>query len=209
MGRALRSSDPSTVADPRGLDFTRHMRVVCRDITVRLAEFQHVDIDRVALRTCQTRNRAHHGVHASLTPLRFEGGARTTTRRGRTWSIRPIVGEDGREMLYLLSFYLPRFCNQPLVEKVSTIIHELWHIGPAFDGDLRRFPGRYFAHGRSEAAFHRQMRELAANWLAQSPDRQLFAFLEPDFRGLCQQYGAVYGARIPTPKLVLQSAASA
>ncbi|HVU90360.1 MAG TPA: hypothetical protein VHD36_23725 [Pirellulales bacterium] len=185
-----------------GFDFTRHLREVCRDMAARLPELRHVDMDRVALRVCQTRNRAHYGVHASLTPLRFEGGSRTTIRRGRTWAIRPVCDEQGREMLYLLSFYLPRFCDQPLAEKVATIIHELWHIGPHFDGDLRRFPGRYFAHGRSEAAFHRQMHAWAAEWLEQSPGAELYAFLGHDFRSLCQQFGGVIGTRIPTPKLI-------
>lgn len=192
-----------------GFDFTRHMREACRDMVVRLPELRHIDIDRVALRVCQTRNRAHYGVHASLTPLRFAAGSRTTIRRGRTWTIRPICDEQGREMLYLLSFYLPRFCDQPLAEKVATIIHELWHIGPQFDGDLRRFPGRYFAHGRSEAAFHGQMRDWAADWLAQVPEARVFAFLGLDFRALCQQFGAVIGTRIPTPKLVSVTATSA
>ena len=41
-----------------------------------------------------------------------------------------------------MSFYLPRFCDQSLDEKLSTVMHELWHISPAFDGDIRRLPGR-------------------------------------------------------------------
>ena len=158
-------------------------------MAARLPALRHIDIDRVALRVCQTRNRAHYGVHASLTPLRFEAGSRTTIRRGRTWAIRPICDETGREMLYLLSFYLPRFCNQPLAEKLATIVHELWHIGPKFDGDLRRFPGRFFAHGRSEAEFHRASSEQARQWLASSPPRELYSFLECDFHGLCQRFG--------------------
>ncbi len=112
-------------------------------------------------------------------------------------------------MLYLLSFYMPRFCNQPLAEKLATIVHELWHIGPDFDGDLRRFPGRYFAHGRSEAAFHRQMRDLAARWLHESTRPELCEFLEHDFRGLCERHGPVFGVRIPTPKLIPVAAHSA
>ena len=67
-------------------------------------------------------------------------------------------------MLYLLSFYLPRFCDQPCPEKLATIVHELWHIGPRFDGDLRRLAGRCYAHGHSEAVFHREMQDFARRW---------------------------------------------
>jgi hypothetical protein len=200
VGRLVRN-----LADGRaraGLDFTSHMRILCGDIVSRLPEFVHIDIGRVALRVCQTRKPVLHGVHASLTPLRFQGGERTILRRGRTWTIQPVRDDDGREMLYLLSFYLPRFCDQPLAEKLATIVHELWHVGPQFDGDVRRLPGRCFAHGHSGEAFHREMKALARRWLAQSPASELYAFLQYDFRELRQRFGAVVGTRIPTPKLV-------
>lgn len=196
---ALSAIEPSGSA---GLDFTLHMRSLCHDLTQRLPELRHIRFDFVAVRLCQTRHSASHGVHASLTPLRFQGGERITQRRGRSWTIRPLYDARGEEMLYLLSFYLPRFCNQPLGEKLATVIHELWHIGPAFDGDLRRLPGRCFAHGHSEAAFHQEMRSRALHWLALSPPRALYAFLEHDFPELRRRHGTVYGTRIPNPKLI-------
>ena len=97
--------------------------------------------DRVAIGICQTRNGAMHGVFATLTPLRFAGGRLDETVRGRRHRIQPLVDAAGQEFLYLLNFYLPRFLNLPLEEKLSTIVHELWHIGPQFDGDLRRHDG--------------------------------------------------------------------
>ncbi len=189
-----------------GLDFTAAMRRLCGDIAARISDLNHVAIDRVAFRVCQTRKAVPHGVFASLTPLRFAGGERVTRRRNRLWTIRPLLDSSGQELLYLLSFYLPRFCDQTLEEKLSTVVHELWHIGPAFDGDLRRLPGRFYAHGSSEAEFHDQMRAAARQWLSLSPPPELYAFLECDFRQLCQRHGGVFGARIPTPKLVLASA---
>ncbi len=196
---ALSSIEPSGAA---GLDFTLHMRSLCCDLAQRLPELRHIRFDRVAVRICQTRHSASHGVHASLTPLRFQGGERTTQRRGQTWTIRPLLDARGAEMLYLLSFYLPRFCNQPLAEKLATVIHELWHIGPAFDGDLRRLPGRCFAHGHSEKVYHQQMHGFAAQWLALEPPRALYAFLEYDFRELRARHGMVYGTKIPNPRLI-------
>ena len=127
---------------PEGLDFTLHMRRLCAEIAGRLPDFAHLDPQRIATRICQTRKRVSHGIHATLTPLRFAGGGRTVERRGRTWTIEPLFDDSGRELLYLLSFYLPRFCNQPFEDKLATVFHELWHISPEFDGDLRRLPGR-------------------------------------------------------------------
>jgi predicted metallopeptidase len=190
------------VGQSKGLDFTAAMRRLCGAMAERLPDLNHVAIDRVAFRVCQTRKPVSHGMYASLTPLRFAGGERVTQRRNRLWTIAPLFDAAGREFLYLLSFYLPRFCDQSLDEKLSTVMHELWHIGPAFDGDLRRLPGRCYAHGSSEAEFHNAARAAARRWLSLSPSPELYAFLDGDFRQLCQRHGGVYGARIRTPKLV-------
>ncbi|HEY2840471.1 MAG TPA: hypothetical protein VGJ26_15045 [Pirellulales bacterium] len=186
----------------QGLDFTAAMRRLCGDMALRLSELNHVSIDRVALRVCQTRRPVASGMHASLIPMRFAGGERFSRRRNRLWAVSPLYDSSGREYLYLMSFYLPRFCDQPLDEKLSTVAHELWHISPAFDGDLRRLPGRCYAHGSSEAEFHNHARAVARQWLALSPPPELYSFLDGNFSQLCQRHGRVYGAKIRTPKLI-------
>src|SRR5262245_24507994 len=133
---------PYTLRIPAGFDFTFHMRRLCADIARRVDELGHVDVHRMAIRCCQTRKSALHGIQATLTPLRFERGALETHRNGRRWTIERLYDASGREMLYLLSFYLPRFQNQSFHEKLATVFHELWHVDPAFTGDLRRLPGR-------------------------------------------------------------------
>ncbi len=185
-----------------GLDFTAHLRRLCEDVAARVPELAHVEMQRVAVRYCQVRKGVTHGLQASLTPLRFTGGARTTFRRGQTWTIQRVLDPAGREMLYLLSFYLPRFLDLPLSEKLSTIFHELWHISPTFDGDLRRLPGRCYAHGSSQQAFHAEMEPLVQCWLALQPPQDVYEFLRHDFRQLVQHHGAVYGTRYSTPKMV-------
>src|SRR4029453_13473942 len=101
-------------------------------------EARPIHLERVATGIRGARHRQPHGLYATLTPLRFADGATIDVRRGRRWRIEPIVDATGREYLYLLSFYLPRFLDLPLEGKLATIVHELWHIGPRFDGDLRR-----------------------------------------------------------------------
>lgn len=189
-------------AGQAGFDFTFHVQRLCADLCRRLDELRHIDTDRVAIRYCQTRKAVSHGVQATLTPLRFEDGSLYTTRGGRPWTIQRIFGPGCREMLYLLSFYLPRFLNLPPIEKVATVAHELWHISPNFDGDLRRFSGRCYAHGQSEEAFHAEAGRLAQRWLDLAPPLDDFPFLNRDFRQLREHFGAVYGTRIATPKLV-------
>lgn len=203
----LRSTQES-VRRP-GFDFTARMNALCADMAARLPELAHVDMQRVAIRFCQTRKAVHHGMQASLTPLRFAGGRRADMRRGRVWSIEPVFDDAGREMLYLLSFYLPRYFDQPFEEKLATVVHELWHVGPAFDGDLRRFDGRCYAHGASEASYHDAMRRLSAVWLELDPPRPLYEFLQLSFRELRERFGPVWGRRIRTPRLIEHQAGDA
>ncbi|HVX63760.1 MAG TPA: hypothetical protein VHC19_24270 [Pirellulales bacterium] len=186
----------------RGFDFNFHIARLCADLAARLPELAHVDMTRVAIRYCQVRKAVPHGLQATLTPLRFESGRLYTERRGRRWTIERIYDAEGREMLYLLSFYLPRFLNHSFREKLSTVVHELWHISPDFNGDLRRFEGRCYAHGPSERDYHQSMRELADRWLALKPPVETYRFLKTGFRQLQRKHGGVYGARIATPRLI-------
>jgi predicted metallopeptidase len=185
-----------------GFDFTLHIRRLAGDIVARLPELAHIDLARVGIRFCQARKPVRHGLWASLTPLRFHSGALTMKRRGHTWTIQRVHDEHGREMLYLLSFYLPRFMNLPPREKLATVIHELWHISPHFDGDLRRHPGRCYAHTHSQSSYDRQMHALAERWLALNPPGELHSFFEDDFAQLQRRHGTIFGTKIPTPKLV-------
>jgi hypothetical protein len=114
----------------QGFDFTHHAVRLCADLCQRLAELRHIDMGRVAVRYCQVRKSVPHGLQASLTPLRFEQGNLYTTRGGRRFTIQRLYTPAGVEMLYLLSFYLPRFLNQTFEEKLATVVHELWHISP-------------------------------------------------------------------------------
>lgn len=183
-------------------DFTAHMRGLCDDVCARLPEYAHIDPGRMAVVFSQTRRDGAHGMHASLTPLRFKDGAETTVRRGRRYRVEPVVNERQRLCLYLLRFYLPRFLDLPFEEKLITVCHELWHVSPAFDGDLRRHEGRCYAHGASRSAYDDQMRSLVRRWLDARPPRELWEFLELDFRRLTERYGQVVGLRIRQPRLL-------
>lgn len=185
-----------------GFDFTLHIRRLCDDMVGRLEELHHVDMSRVAVSFSQTRRTGSLGMYASLTPLRFAGGKTEMVRRKRRWGIQRVCSPDGRQMLYILNFYLPRFFDLPFREKLVTTLHELWHIGPDFDGDVRRLGGRCFAHGKSKKGYDAYIETLLDHWLSLSPPESLYDFLRLKFRDLRIRHGRVFGRRVPTPKLV-------
>lgn len=105
-------------------------------------------------------------------------------------------------MLCILTFYLPRFLDHCFREKMITIFHELYHISPEFDGDIRRMGGRYHVHSHSQREYDQLMEVLVDDYLAMSPPRDLYAFLDARFRNLCSRHGSVVGKVVPIPKLV-------
>jgi predicted metallopeptidase len=183
-------------------DFCAAMRELCRDLCARLPdEYGHIDMDQVAVAFAQVRRRVTHGLQAKLTPMRFAGGALVERRFGRTWTVRRLF-DDGHEVLYILTFYLPRFLEHPPLEKLVTVLHELYHISPLFDGDIRRFDGRYHVHSHSQKDYDRLMEEHAKRYLAAEPPRHLCGFLDKTFRELERDHGRVYGVKVPIPKLI-------
>ena len=189
-------------APAAGFDFTFHVRGLCDDMVCRLPELRHVDLTRVAVSFSQTRKPVNHGLYASLTPMRFAGARMHTIRRGRKWTVGRLYDESGREMLYILSFYLPRFLDLAFREKLTTVMHELWHIGPEFDGDVRRFNGRCYAHSGSQRNYDAHVSRLADQWLSLDPPLSVYEFLRHNFRDLVTRYGRIHGTKIPTPKLI-------
>ena len=189
-------------SQPAGFDFTLHMRRLCDDVVARVDQLRHVRMPLVAISFSQARKASSHGMYASLTPMRFADGQMYTTRRGQRWGVQRLRSADGQEMLYILNFYLPRFLDLRFREKVSTVVHELWHVGPKFDGDVRRLGGRFFAHGSSQRGYEEQVERLVDCWLASGPPESVFEFLRYNFNDLTARHGRVFGRKIPTPKLI-------
>ena len=133
------------------------------------------------------------------------------TRRSEWFVTKtPEVRLGATRIKYLISFVLPRFCEQslerswkaelygpplknvPWVAKLDTIIHELYHIDPAAAG-LRQF-----AHADGTRAtrthapeFYEDVAAMTRQYLASNPDPRLTDFLRWDFDGLQKMFGGV------------------
>lgn len=183
-------------------DYTEAIECLIRHIIAHCPEFAHVDMDRVVVASIQTKSPGPHGVYASVQPLRFKGGATTMKRRGRTYAM-PEVRVDDREMRYIMYFALPRFAELDFEAKMTTVFHELYHIGPKFDGDIRRFPGKNYAHGHSRKKFNALVQCFVDEYLGLPESELPTAFLRMSFKELQARYGGVEGRRVrpPRPKL--------
>ena len=194
MGRALT------------LDLSARLAALCRNLTQALPELAHIDPDRVLFAVARSRAEGRHGLLARIAPLRFAGGVRELTRRRGPWRETyrmPTLSHDGREIHYLITVFVPRFLRLSFAEKLTTVIHELYHISEACDGDIRRFPGRTIAHGSSRAGFDRIVGRLVESYLDSAPPPELLAFLH--LEESAWQGGALRltGLRVAVPRAKL------
>ena len=182
-------------------DFCAAMRVLCEDIADRVPTLSHVRMGEVAVCVTRARRGGRTGLWAKLTPMRFEGGASVGLRQGRRYRIEPLI-LGGHERLYILTFCLPRFLDLTYREKLETVFHELYHVGPGFDGDYRRFAGRYHVHSARASKFDDVAERLCDEYLSTTPTPEACKFLRHRTDTLLAHHGAITGLKIPVPKLV-------
>ena len=185
-----------------GFNFTARMRDVCAELVTRLPELGHIRLENIAFAFAQAKNRSSFGTYATLTPMRFENGSLFTSKDGERYTVRRLYTDRGFELLYIVTFYMPRFMDVDLLEKLSTVIHELYHISPDFNGDIRRFPGRCYAHSGSQRDYDAKMDRMAQRWLDSEPPTELYEFLRYRFDDFSKKYGPIYGAKIKNPQLI-------
>ncbi len=177
------------------------LEAVVLDIKQCCPDFSHIDLNRMMIGIVRARTSERTGLIARVTPLRFEGGKFVSRKRGRLYQVQQFR-HDSRDLLYLMSFCLPRFLDRPYGDKLVTIFHELFHISPAFDGDFRRLGGRCEAHSGSKKNYDAHMAVLAKNYLKGGADVTKLAFLNFTFLQLCRRHGSILGYEFPRPALI-------
>lgn len=181
--------------------FTEHMKRLCADIAAKYEPLRHIDISRLIFTIAQSRNGRFHGLQAKVTPLRFHDGQMIRQHRGVSYQVQQFY-VDQREILYVVSFCLPRFLNRSFDDKFVTIFHELFHISADFNGDLRRHHGRYQVHTASQKRYDEEMSMMAREYMQSGPNPKLHAFLRLNYAQLRHRHGKVIGHVAPRPKLI-------
>lgn len=204
-----------------GVDYTGHLTRLMADIVGRVPALSFIDLTKVLVFARPGRTGAE-GAYASCHSLCVpdsepgyffwrDGESGAVTRRTEWFVTRsPRVRVAGRDLQYLVSFALPRFCDQSLsrsrkaafypsdsanwLAKLDTVVHELYHMDPNGLG-LRVFeradgspsPGVHGEHFLEDVA------RMVTCYLESGPDPELVEFLKYDFDGLITRYGGVAG----------------
>ncbi|HOC19539.1 MAG TPA: hypothetical protein PKK95_14805, partial [Vicinamibacterales bacterium] len=143
------------------INYTERISTLMRDIVARVPRLSYIDPGELLVFARYGRSGAE-GAFATCHCLSLpdsEPGyyywrdreTGSITRRSRWFVTKsPSVSIQGRPIPYLVSFTLPRFCNQTLtgarkekyyrkgtpgwIAKLDTVVHELYHIDPAASG---------------------------------------------------------------------------
>ncbi len=207
------------------INYTDHLTRLMEDIVRRVPDLGYIDMSRLLVFARFGRadaEGAYATCHAMTLPSSepsyyFWRDRRTgeMTRRSEWFVTKsPSVALGSSTIDYLISFCLPRFCDQtiaraqkqesypgaePWVAKLDTIVHELYHVDPAHGG-IRRLTG---ADGQPTTRTHSpqffaDVIRMTKQYLASRPDRALLEFLTCDFSGLERRYGQVTGTTFRT-----------
>lgn len=207
------------------INYTERLSVLMEDLVARVPTLSFIDMSRVLVfaRGGRTGTEgAYATCHCVCLPPSEPGyyfwRDRTTGRMTRRseWFVTksPVVQLGRRPVDYMISFALPRFCDQQLarsrkrahyaghpdwIGRLDTIVHELYHIDPARPGIRRmeRADGTASAncHGR---VFFENVVRMVNDYLASKPDPDVYDFLKYDFSDLTRRYGGVTGTAFRT-----------
>ena len=209
----------------RMINYTERLTLLMQDVVAKVPTLSFIDVADVLVFARSGRSNAE-GAFATchcLTLPPSEPGYyfwrdRSTQRitRRSEWFVTksPEVTLGTRQVKYLLSFALPRFCDQsldrsrkerlypgadPWIAKLDTVVHELYHIDPEMSGIRRieRGDGTYSAncHGHR---FFEQVAEMVHTYLNSRPDPAAYDFLRDDFDTLESRDGGVVGTSFRT-----------
>ncbi len=207
------------------INYTEQLTLLMNDVVSRVPRLSFIDIADILVFARSGRTKAEGAFatcHCLTLPQSDPGyyfwrdrATRRITRRSEWFVTKsPVVALGNRPIQYMISFALPRFCDQsldksrkerfypgaaPWIAKLDTVVHELYHIDPERNGIRRieREDGTYSAncHG------HRFFEEVAAmvtTYLESRPDPGVCEFLRHDFGTLEAQHGGVVATTFRT-----------
>jgi hypothetical protein len=95
------------------------------------------------------------------------------------------------------------FFNLSPQEQLAVIFHELFHINPDFNGDIRRLGNAGSIHGYSKITFNSLFERELVSFCEYVRGAPSIDFLGMNAEYLKKSYSRVYGQRMKLPKPVI------
>ena len=202
------------------INYTERISLLMEDIVRRVPALSFIDMSRVLVFARAGKTDAE-GAYAtchciSLPPSEpgyYFWRDRSTgklTRRSEWFATKsPQVRIGTTSIDYMISFSLPRFCDQELarsrkriyytgqpnwIAKLDTIVHELYHIDPERPGirRMQRPDGSYSSNCHGQRFFE-DVADMVQQYLATNPDPAVTEFLQWNYDEIRTRFGGMVG----------------
>jgi hypothetical protein len=202
------------------INYTERISLLMADVVSRVPTLSFIDMSKVLVFARGGRTHAEGAYatcHCICLPASEPGyyfwrdrKSGKLTRRSEWFVTKsPEVTIGATPIDYMISFTLPRFCDQQLsrtkkqihyaggpnwIAKLDTIVHELYHIDPERPGIRRmeRADGTYAANCHGHRFFEDVVGMVKA-YLDTKPDPRAYDFLQYSFAELTERHGGVVG----------------
>jgi hypothetical protein len=203
------------------INYTERLSLLMEDIVARVPTLSFIDMSKVLVFGRSGRTNAE-GAYATChcvclppsDPGYYFWRDRSTgqlTRRSEWFVTKsPEIRVGTQNIDYMVSFTLPRFCDQMLsrsrkqiyykgqpnwVGKLDTIVHELYHIDPERPGIRRmeKADGTYSANCHGDRFFE-DVVTMVQQYLDSKPNPETYGFLQHSFDELTARFGGVVGS---------------
>lgn len=186
----------------KSINLTDILTLVIHDMIQNTDEFKNFDLNKILICCASNRKDCRGATYGKLLPLRFKDGAEIIKHNGKFYTI-PKVKFNNTDILYVIYFYTPKFFSLSAKDKVNVMFHELYHINPEFNGDIRRMGKYKAAHGHSRKSFEEKYIEYADNFFDKIEDAPYYNFLKMDTHEIHKQFKTVKYRRMKSVKPVI------
>ncbi len=184
------------------INLTDVLTLIIHDMIKSTDEFAGFDSNRILVCCASNRRDGRGATYGKLLPLRFKDGSEFIKHNGRYYTIpKVLIGKT--EMLYIIYLYIPRFFDLSARDKVNVLFHELYHINPGFNGDIRRMGNFKSAHGHSRKSFEERYIEYAESFFKNIKNSPYYNFLEMNSIELNRCFKKISYRRMKNVKPVL------
>ncbi|HPS86815.1 MAG TPA: putative metallopeptidase [Spirochaetota bacterium] len=184
------------------INLTDILTLIIHDMVELTEEFKCFDLNKILICCASNRKDFRGATYGKLLPLRFKDGSEIIKHNGRFYTI-PKVKVNNMEILYIIYFYIPKFFNLSAKDKVNVMFHELFHINPEFNGDIRRMGKFKAAHGHSRKSFEEKYIEYADTFFEKIEDAPYYNFLKMNSEDIQKEFKKIKYRRMKSIKPVL------
>ena len=184
------------------INLTEILSLITEEIIKSTDEFKGYDCNQILISAASNRAGSRGVTYGKLQPLKFENGNSLIKHKGRLYAMSKLI-YNNHEIKYIIYYYFPKFFDLPAKEKINVMFHELYHISPDFNGDIRRMGKFKKAHGHSKKFFEDQYIYMADSFYQKFQSSIYNNFLEMTSEDLLKVYKKVTYTKIRTIKPIL------